>query len=130
MNVKGTFEVTMSAEPPYDVEDGVSIGRVALDKRFTGPLEATSKGQMIGARTPVAASAGYVAVERVTGTLDGKRGTFVLQHSGVVTRGARSLSVTVVPDSGTGELSGLSGKMDIQIVEGKHYYELEYEIGG
>jgi hypothetical protein len=127
MNVKGTFEVTMSPEPPHDVEDGVSIGRVALDKRFAGPLEATSKGQMIGARTPVPDSAGYVAIERVTGTLSGKRGTFVLQHSGVVTRGARALSVTIVPDSGTGELAGLSGKMDIQIVEGKHSYELEYD---
>lgn len=73
---------------------------------------------MIGARTPVDGSAGYVAIERVTGTLDGKQGTFVLQHSGVMTRGARSLSVTVVPDSGTSELKGLSGRMDIKIVEG------------
>ncbi len=130
MNAKGTFEVTMRPEPPHDTVDGVALGRVSLDKRFSGALEATSKGEMIGARTPVEGSAGYVAIERVTGALDGKRGTFVLQHSGVVTRGARSLTVTVVPDSGTGELAGLSGRMDIQIVDGKHLYDLEFEIRG
>jgi len=129
MNVKGTFEVAMSPEPPYDVVEGVSLGRVALDKRFSGPLDATSKGQMIGARTPVEGSAGYVAIERVTGTLDGRRGTFVLQHCGAMTRAARSLSVTVVPDSGTGELAGLSGKMEIQIVDGRHLYDFEYQLG-
>jgi hypothetical protein len=129
MNVKGTFEVTMSAEPPHDVVDGVTLARVGLDKRFAGALDATSKGQMIAARTPVGGSAGYVAIERVTGTLDGKRGTFVLQHSGVVTRGAPALSVTVVPDSGTGELQGLSGRMDIQIVEGRHFYDFTFELG-
>jgi len=74
-------------------------------------------------------SAGYVAIERVTGTLDGKHGTFVLQHSGTMNRGASTLSVTVVPDSGTGELAGLSGRMNIQIVEGKHFYELDFELG-
>ena len=130
MKAKGTFEVTMNAEPPYDVAEGVSLGRVGLDKRFAGPLDATSKGQMIGARTPVDGSAGYVAIERVTGTLDGRAGTFVLQHSGVMTRGARALTVTVVPDSGTGELKGLAGRMDIQIVEGKHHYEFEFELEG
>ena len=129
MNVKGTFEVTMKPDPTSDVVDGVSLGQLTLEKRFAGPLEATSKGHMLAARTPVESSAGYVAIERVTGTLDGKRGTFVLQHSGVSTRGARSLSVNVVPDSGTGELQGLSGRMDIQIVEGKHFYELVYELG-
>jgi hypothetical protein len=128
MNANGTFEITMNAEPPYDVVEGVSLGRVSIDKRFSGPLDATSKVDMIGARTPVDGSAGYVAIERVTGTLDGKQGTFVLQHSGVMTRGARSLSVTVVPDSGTGELKGLSGRMDIQIVEGKHHYAFEFEL--
>jgi hypothetical protein len=130
MSVKGTFEITMSAEPPYDVADGITLARASLDKRFTGPLEATSVGHMLAARTPVEGSAGYVAIERVTGTLEGKRGTFVLQHSGIMTRGARSLSVNVVPDSGTGELRGISGRMDIQIVEGKHHYELDYELAG
>jgi len=129
MKAKGTFEVTMSAEPPYDVADGVSLGRVGLDKRFAGPLEATSTGQMIAARTGTQGSAGYVAIERVTGTLEGRRGTFVLQHSGIMNRGARSLSVSVVPDSGTGELVGLSGQMDIEITEGKHFYEFDYALG-
>ncbi|MDO9018113.1 MAG: DUF3224 domain-containing protein [Deltaproteobacteria bacterium] len=128
MNANGTFEITMNAEPPYDVVEGVSLGRVSFDKRFSGPLDATSKVDMIGARTPVDGSAGYVAIERVTGTLDGRQGTFVLQHSGVMTRGERTLSVTVVPDSGTGGLKGLSGRMDIQIVEGKHHYVFEFEL--
>ncbi len=118
----------MAAEPPYDVVDGVSLARVSFDKRFAGALDATSGVQMLGARTPVEGSAGYVAIERVTGTLDGKQGTFVLQHSGVMTRGARTLSVTVVPDSGTGELKGLSGRMDIQVVDGKHFYEFDFEL--
>lgn len=128
MNANGSFDLTMTAEPPYDVVDGVSLGRVAFDKRFAGPLDATSVVHMIGARTPVDGSAGYVAIERVTGTLDGRDGTFVLQHTGVMTRGARALSVTVVPDSGTGALRGLSGRMDIQVVEGRHRYAFEYEL--
>jgi hypothetical protein len=130
MNVQGTFEVTMRAEPDPDVEEGVTLARMRLEKRFAGPLTGTSQGQMIAARTAVEGSAGYVAIERFTGTLDGKSGTFVLQHSGVMTRGARSLTVTVVPDSGTGELQGLAGRMDIQIVEGQHRYELDFELGG
>jgi hypothetical protein len=128
MIVKGSFEVTMNAEPPYDAVDGVTLARARIDKRFTGPLDATAEVQMIGARTPIAGSAGYVAIERITGTLAGKRGTFVCQHNGVMTRGAPALTVTVVPDSGTGELKGLSGHMDIQIVEGKHFYELDFEL--
>lgn len=129
MNIKGTFEVKMAAEPPYEVVDGVSLARMTFDKRFFGPLDATSKVHMLGARTPVEGSAGYVAIERVTGTLAGKQGTFVLQHSGIMTRGARTLSVTVVPDSGTGELKGLTGRMDIQIVDGQHLYDFELEDG-
>ncbi|MDB4929304.1 MAG: hypothetical protein JWM10_1788 [Myxococcaceae bacterium] len=128
MNANGTFEITMHPDAPYDVVDGVSLGRIRFEKRFSGPLEATSVVQMIGARTPVEGSAGYVAIERVTGSLDGRQGTFVLQHSGVMTRGAPSLSVTVVPDSGTGALAGLSGRMEIEVVEGKHRYGFEYAI--
>ncbi len=129
MIVKGTFDITMHPEPPYDAVDGVTLARARIDKRFTGPLDATSEVNMIGARTPVEGSAGYVAIERVKGTLAGRCGTFVLQHRGVMTRGARSLSVTVVPDSGTDQLKGISGEMDIQIVDGKHFYELSYELG-
>lgn len=130
MNAKGTFEIKMNAEPPYDVVDGVSLGRVSFDKRFTGALEATSTVQMIGARTPVEGSGVYVAMERVKGTLDGKTGTFALYHLGTQRGGKRTLDVVVVPDSGTGELRGLSGKMDIQIEDGKHFYEFEFAFEG
>jgi hypothetical protein len=124
----GTFEVTMSPEPPYDVNEGASIGRVSIEKRFSGDLEASSKVQMIGARSEVKGSAGYVAIERVDGSLNGRTGTFVLQHSGTMTRGKGDLSVTVVPDSGTGELKSITGRMTIEIVEGKHLYTFEYEL--
>ena len=129
MTVTGTFEIPMTAEPPYDVVEGVALARISFEKRFSGALEATSQVQMIGARTPVDGSAGYVAIERVTGALDGKRGTFVLQHNGIMTRGTKSLSVTVVPDSGTGDLRGLAGSMDIRVVERQHFYDFEFEIG-
>jgi hypothetical protein len=128
MIVNGTFEISMHPEPPYDAVDGVTLARVRFDKRFVGPLDATSDVNMLAARTPVDGSAGYVALERVTGALEGKRGTFVLQHIGVMTRGTPSLQVTIVPDSGTGELVGISGRMDIQIVDGKHLYELDYKL--
>jgi hypothetical protein len=124
----GTFEVTMSPEPPYDVNEGASIGRVALKKQFKGDLEATSSAEMIGARSEVKGSAGYVAIERVVGTLGGRSGSFVLQHSGTMTRGKGQLDVSVVPDSGTAELKGISGKMTIEISDGKHLYNFEYSL--
>jgi hypothetical protein len=124
----GTFEVTMNPESPYDVNEGASIGRVSLKKQFIGDLEASSSAEMIGARAEVKGSAGYVAIERVLGTLSGRTGSFVLQHSGTMTRGKGELSVSVVPDSGTGELKGISGKMTIEISEGKHSYSFEYAI--
>ena len=127
-SASGTFEVTMSPEPPYDVDEGASIGRVSIKKRFLGDLEATSNVEMIGARSELKGSAGYVAIERVKGTLHGRAGTFVLQHSGTMARGKGELSVSVVPDSATGELKGLSGRMTIEIVEGKHLYVFEYGI--
>ncbi|HEY4160279.1 MAG TPA: DUF3224 domain-containing protein, partial [Polyangiaceae bacterium] len=95
-----------------------------------GDLVATSTGQMIGARSrEVKASAGYVAIERVVGSLEGRQGSFVLQHSGVMTRGIGELTVTVVPDTGTAGLSGIAGRMNIEIADGKHYYTLEYDFG-
>jgi hypothetical protein len=129
MTAKGSFEVTMSGEPPYEIIDGVSLSRVTFEKKFEGPLDATSKVAMVAARTKIETSAGYVAAERIIGTLEGKPGTFVLVHVGLMTRGAPSLQIAIVPDSGTGELAGISGRMDIQIVEDKHFYELEYELG-
>ncbi len=128
MIVKGSFELTMHPEPPYDTVEGVTLARIRFEKRFAGPLEATSEVNMIGARTPIEGSAGYVAIERVTGALVGKRGSFVLMHSGLMTRGTPSLSVVIVPDSGTGELAGIFGTMKIENEGGKHGYELDYEL--
>jgi hypothetical protein len=126
--VKGRFEVTMKPEPPYDTVDGVALARVRFDKQFHGELEATSQVEMLSAGGPVKGSAGYVAMERVVGTLQGRAGSFVLQHLGVMNRGAPSLQIAVVPDSGTGALRGIRGTMGIEIVEGKHYYDFEYAI--
>ena len=126
--VSGTFEVKVSPQAPEEGVGDATVGRLALDKQFSGGLVATSKGQMLATQGAVAGSAGYVAMERVIGTLDGKTGTFALQHSGTMTRGAPQLSVTVVPDSGTGELAGLAGRMTIDIVDKKHLYSFEYTL--
>jgi hypothetical protein len=123
MLASGTFEVKMTPQ-----ESASGVGRLSLDKQFQGGLEGTSKGEMLAVGTATEGSAGYVAMEQVTGTLDGRTGSFALQHSGTMTRGAPQLSVTVVPDSGTGQLIGLSGKMTINIVDGKHLYEFDYTI--
>ena len=129
MQIKGTFEVKLTAEPPVSDVDGISLGHATIDKTFHGELEATSSGHMIGARNAnLPTSAGYVAVERVTGKLAGRTGTFVLQHNGIMNRGKASLDCTVVPDSGTGELTGLSGRLAIDIVEKQHYYTFDYEL--
>ncbi len=101
---------------------------MSIDKAFQGDLEATSKGAMLSAMGAVKGSAGYVAMELVTGTLSGRAGSFVLQHSGTMTRGVPEQSVTVVPDSGTGDLTGISGRMTIVIEGGKHSYVFEYSV--
>jgi len=101
-----------------------------LDKTYQGDLQASAHGQMLSALTTTSGSAGYVAIEHVTGTLHGRSGSFVLQHSGLMQRGARQLVVTVVPDSGTGALSGLAGSLDIRISEGRHFYVLDYTLPG
>ena len=125
----GTFEVTMNPEPPYDSNEGASIGRVSIKKQFSGDLQATSTVEMIGARSlQVKGSAGYVAIERVVGKLHGRNGSFVLQHSGTMTRGKGELLVSVVPDSGTGELKGIRGRMTIEISDGNHSYGFDYSI--
>jgi Protein of unknown function (DUF3224) len=126
-HASGTFDVKVTPEGPGNNPEA-SLSRMSLDKQFHGDLEATSKGQMLGAGTSVKGSAGYVAMERVTGKLRGKAGSFTLQHSGTMTRGALQLSVTVVPDSGTSELEGLTGKMTINIADGKHSYEFDYTL--
>lgn len=123
----GTFSVTVSPQAP-DEGDTSGVGRLRLEKQFQGDLEATSKGQMLAISSTVEGSAGYVAMEQVTGTLHGKTGGFALQHFGKMTRGVPELNVAVVPDSGTGELEGLSGRLQIIITEGSHSYEFEYSI--
>lgn len=121
----GTFEVKATpASPDADSE----FNRLTLDKQFHGDLEGTSKGVMLAASTSVKGSAGYVAMEKITGTLKGRSGSFILQHSGTMTRGEPELKVTVVPDSGTGQLVGLAGAMAIKIADGKHSYDFEYTI--
>jgi hypothetical protein len=127
-HASGTFEVEMNAQPPYDTSGGVSLGRMSISKQFRGALEASSTVEMLSAMTGVKGSAGYVAIERVTGTLDGRAGGFVLQHAGTMTRGNAELSVSVVPDSGSGELKGIAGKMTIDIVDGKHLYAFDYTL--
>ena len=128
MIAEGPFDVKRNSEPPFDVVDGVTLARATFEKRFSGPLEATSKVHMMSALTPEDSGA-YVAVERVTGALAGKRGTFVLVHLGLGEGTERSLRVTVVPRSGTGELRGLAGEMNIIIQEdGKHFYRFEYTL--
>jgi hypothetical protein len=129
-NASGTFEVKLSPQPPDENVGDPTVGRMSLDKQFHGDLEATSRGEMLAVRTETEGSAGYVAMERVAGTLDGRSGTFALQHSGTMTRGVPHLLITVVPDSGSGQLAGLAGQMKINIVEGKHSYDFEYTLAG
>jgi hypothetical protein len=129
----GTFEVKLTPQAGDAGAHNASLARHVLDKQFHGDLEAHSSGQMLSAGTQVKGSAGYVAVEQVTGTLHGREGSFVLLHRGIMTRGAPELTIIVVPDSGTGALVGLAGVMAIEIADGKHSYDFEYtlaEAGG
>lgn len=127
-HISGPFDVKMSPQEPSDAAKGAIIGRMSLDKRYHGDLEATSQGEMLAVHGDVKGSAGYVALERVTGTLQGKTGGFVLQHNGIMNRGEPSLTITVVPDTGTDELVGLAGKMGIAIDNGKHSYDFEFTL--
>jgi hypothetical protein len=125
-HASGTFEVKLMPQAPDEAGDELSAARLSIDKQFEGDLQATSKGQMLSIGTRIKGSAGYVAMEWVSGILNGSSGRFALQHSGTMTRGEPALSITVVPDSGTGELAGIAGRMAINIVEGKHYYQFDY----
>jgi len=127
---RGTFEVTLQPLAFEGADPQEQLGRMAIDKRIAGDLQATTKGQMLSTISGTGGSGGYVAIERVTGTLHGRSGSFVLQHHGLMNRGTPTLSVTVVPDSGTGELTGLEGAFAI-IIEGKqHRYEFTYRLPG
>src|SRR5882724_9565475 len=126
----GAFDVTMNPEPKYETADGgIVLGRLSFTKKFYGELDASSVVQMLSAGTATKGSAGYVAMERVVGRLGARAGTFVLQHSGTMNRGEAALAVSVVPDSGMGELSGLAGTMTIEITDGKHFYAFDYTLG-
>lgn len=122
----GTFDVKLTPQP--DNASDPAIGRMSIDKQFHGDLEGTSKGQMLAHMTSVKGSAGYVAIEKVSGTLGGRSGTFVLQHNATMDRGTPQLSITVVPDSGTDQLVGLKGTMNIIVTGGKHSYDFEYTL--
>jgi hypothetical protein len=126
---KGTFDVKVIPQAPDDPAGG-PFSRLFLDKQFHGDLEGASKGQMLGAGTAVEGSAGYVALELFSGALNGRHGGFVLQHNGTMTKGAPTMIVSVVPDSGTDQLAGLAGKMTIIIAGGQHSYEFAYTLGG
>lgn len=128
LGAKGTFTVEMKPQLEPNTAEGVSLGRMPLDKRFDGDFVGTAKGEMLTALTPTKGSAGYVAIERVTGTLQGRSGSFVFQHSGTLNQGAQLLSITVVPGSGTGALAGISGNFRLTIKEGRHFYEFEYSL--
>lgn len=126
--ISGMFDVAIDKEPVHDAALDSGIGRMTLDKRYHGALDATSVGEMLTGMTATKGSAGYVAIERVEGTLEGRSGTFMLQHAGTMNRGAPTLSVTVVPDSGTEELAGLEGRMAIRIEDGQHFYDFDYRL--
>lgn len=125
-HASGAFEVKLL--PQQDNVGDPAIGRMSIDKQFHGDLEGTSKGQMLAHMTSVKGSAGYVAMEKVAGTLAGRTGTFVLQHNATMDRGTPHLTIAVVPDSGTDQLVGLKGTMNIIITDGKHSYEFEYTL--
>ncbi|MBC7842245.1 MAG: DUF3224 domain-containing protein [Gemmatimonadaceae bacterium] len=128
MHARGTFEVRITPLPVDDYTDATSLGRMTIDKQFSGDMVGIGKGQMLTGMSAVKGSAAYSAIERFTGTVAGRHGTFVMQHTGIMTRGAQSLVITIVPDSGTDDLTGITGALAI-IIEGKqHSYDLEYSI--
>ncbi|MDP1900850.1 MAG: DUF3224 domain-containing protein [Rubrivivax sp.] len=125
---QGSFAVKLVPLAFEGQPEGSKLGRMSIDKTFSGDLVGESKGQMLSAISGVQGSAGYVAIERVEGALKGRKGSFTLQHTGTMNRGVPSLAVTVVPDSGTGELAGLAGALKIIIADGKHSYEFSYTL--
>ena len=126
----GSFEVSLQPLSNADVSPDGMLGRTLLSKTFRGDLSGFARGQMLSAKTSVKGSAGYVAIDHVTGELDGRKGSFVLQHSGAMNRGTQLLSIMVVPDSGTDELTGLSGTLSIHIIDGRHFYDFIYSLPG
>ncbi|EMD1305830.1 DUF3224 domain-containing protein [Serratia ureilytica] len=128
MHATGTFDIKLTPQTATAEIETAKLSRMTIDKQFHGDLTAVSLGEMLAVRMDAHGSAGYVAMERVTGTLHGHKGSFVLQHSGTMNRGVSSLQLTVVPDSGTGELTQLSGSMTIEIDQGAHRYTMDYVL--
>ena len=124
----GSFEVSLQPLSNTEVSNDAMLGRLLLTKKFNGDLAASARGQMLSAGTTTRGSAGYVAIDQVTGTLDGRKGSFMLQHSGSMQRGVPSLSIKVIPDSGTEELAGLTGTLSINVVDGRHFYDFLYSF--
>ena len=125
-NARGSLDVTIEAEPPFLEQDGIKLNRSVVRKQFSGDMVGKSEALMVAAYTATPGSAGYVAIEHFTGAVAGKLGSFVLQHHGLMEKGEAALTVTIVPDSGTGELAGISGTLEIDNDEGKHSYVLQY----
>ena len=128
MQAKGEFEVIRIPQGELDIGGGASIGHSRFDKRFHGPLDATGVVHMLAVMSEMPGSGAYVAIERIEGTLEGRTGSFFARHSGVMDRGQPSLDLTVVPDTGTAELTGLRGRIAIDIVDGKHHYAFDYDF--
>lgn len=128
MQAKGEFDVTRIPQGELDAGDGAVIGHHRFDKRFHGPLQATSVVHMLAVMSATPGSGAYVAIERIAGNLEGREGSFFAQHNGIMDRGTPSLELTVVPDSGSGELTGLRGRIAIDIIDGKHFYTFDYDF--
>ncbi|HET9864428.1 MAG TPA: DUF3224 domain-containing protein [Steroidobacteraceae bacterium] len=124
----GSFEVSLQPLSNAEISDDPLFGRLLLVKKFSGDLAGAARGQMLSAGTATRGSAGYVAIDQFTGTLEGHRGSFVLQHSGSMNRGVPTLSIMVVPDSGTDELQGLTGTLSINVIDGRHFYDFIYSL--
>ena len=124
----GSFTVTIRPLQKPEIAPGISLGRMSVDKQFVGDLVAGGKGEMLTAMTDIAGSAAYVAIERVSGVLQGRRGSFVLQHNGTMAHGVQRLTITVVPDSGIDKLAGIDGSFTINIIDTQHFYEFEYSL--
>jgi hypothetical protein len=130
IHARGTFDVQLTPQAITDSATKETLGRMSIVKQYHGDLDGTGSGEMLTAMSAVKGSGAYVAVERVTGTLAGRHGSFLLQHMGTMARGAQSLSITVVPDSGTDGLAGITGTLSITITDGKHFYDFEYAPAG
>ncbi len=124
----GSFDVSMSPASPVERSGRTTLGRMVLEKQYSGDMIATGKGKMLTAVTDTKGSASYVAIEHVTGVLNGKEGSFVVHHTGTMAGGVDQLSIAIVPDSGTEELTGIAGKLTLKVVDGEHVFELEYSL--